>query len=147
MFGWFWSNPASPPLRFSSLYINVVQRWQTGGSNCWVLICLSSPTHWHRHNGYCQELLVGAWPCISAPASYSSCQHYRPRAQTLLVNLMTRSASPVKYISLISLLSVKYIYVPYQSILNIYGKIEDSRIFLDSKLKRCVCDLEILESI
>ena len=60
---------------------------------------------------------------------------------------MTRSASPVKYISLISLLSVKYIYVPYQSILNIYGKIEDSRIFLDSKLKRCVCDLEILESI
>ena len=102
MFGWFWSNPASPPLRFSSLYINVVQRWQTGGSNCWVLICLSSPTHWHRHNGYCQELLVGAWLCISAPASYSSCQHYRPRAQTLQVNLMTRSAFPVKYISLIS---------------------------------------------
>ena len=58
---------------------------------------------------------------------------------------MTRSASPLQWNT--SLLSVKYIYVQHQSILNIYGQIEDSRIFLDSKLKRCVCDLEILESI
>ena len=53
----------------------------------------------------------------------------------------------MKYLSL-SLCYIIQIYLRPQSILNIYGEKEDSRIFLDSwKLKRCVCDLEILESI